>query len=121
MLEPRILPAAAVVPPTSTVAVQTSPQPTNKVAAATTAAGGAGVLITGAMVTWGGPAIIEILGVEWTAAHPASTQIIVAVVSGLVALLIPVIGRYAAYNVLDAPNVAMAPVTSPTAVDIRAA
>jgi hypothetical protein len=28
-------------------------------------------------------------------------------------------GRIASYNVLDAPNVPMAPVTSPTAGDIR--
>jgi hypothetical protein len=126
MLQPRPAPeivATVAVPPTevATLARQVGPEPTNKVAAATIAGGGSGAAITVLMTTWGGPAIIEMLGPVWVAAHPAGTQVIVGAVSILVGLLPIWLARLAAYNVLDAPNIAMVPAPSPTAADIRAA
>jgi hypothetical protein len=121
MLEPRILPAAAVVPPTSTVAVQTGTQPTNKVAAATNVGSGIAAVIAGVMTIYGGPALVEMLG-PWGVAHPNSTAFAVALATAAATWAgVRYGGRGAAYNVLDAPNVAMAPVTSPTAADIRPA
>jgi hypothetical protein len=101
------------------VAVQTGPEPTNKVAAATNAAGGIAGIITGIMAAYGGPAIVEMLG-AWATTHPAATQFLVVLITGVAGWLATLYGgRIASYNVLDAPNVPMAPVTSPTAGDIR--
>lgn len=94
------------------IAVQTSPQPTNKVAAASNAAAAAGVIIAGVMAAYGGPAILELLG-AWGQSHPNTAQLIVMIVSGLAG---GVGGKYvpqvAAYNVLDKPNVPLKPVSS---------
>jgi hypothetical protein len=125
MLEPRVLPAAAAVPPTmpasSGVAVQISGQPTRKVAAATNYGSTAGGLIAGAMTLYGDGAIREVLALV-PLIGPKMTDLLVFLAVGAAVLFgSKVAGRIAAYDVLDAPNVAMAPVTSPTAADIRAA
>jgi hypothetical protein len=101
------------------VAVQTGAEPTNKVAAATNAAGGIAGIVAGTLAAYGGPAIVEFLG-AWATTHPAGTQLVVLLVTGVAAgIATKYAGRSASYNVLDAPNVPMAPVASPTAADIR--
>lgn len=86
------------------IAVQESPQPTNKVAAASNAAAAIGGVIAGVMAAYGGPAILEMLG-DWGTAHPDTAQLIVMIVAGIAGV---VGGKYvppaAAYNVLDKPN-----------------
>lgn len=117
-LEPRAVPPVDTEVPK--VAVQVGPQPTNKVSAATTAAGGIGGILSGAMAAYGGPALIEMLNPDWVAAHPNATQLLVLVVVGVgSALAIKYFGQSAAFNVLDAPNVPMKPVASPTAAAIQ--
>jgi hypothetical protein len=101
-----MIPAAAV-----NVAVQTGPQPTNKVAAASEAAGSLAAVLAGVMAGYGGPAITELLG-AWGEANPSTTQLVVALVAaaaGYVVVKYP--ARAAAYNVLDKPNVPLAPVS----------
>ena len=123
MLEPRRSPEVwapqPVLPASSGVAVQTSGEPTRKVAAATNVGSALGGVIAGVMTIYGGPAIIEMLG-DWGVNNPQQTTFIVALATATATWAgIKYGGRSASYNVLDAPNVAMAPVGSPTAVNIK--
>lgn len=110
MLEPRTLPAGEA-GPAPTIAVQTQPEPTNKVAAASNAAGSLAAVLAGVMTGYAGPAITELAG-EWGKGHPNTLQLGIAMIAALAAYVATKAGaRAAAYNVLDAPNVPMAPVT----------
>jgi hypothetical protein len=107
--------------PIAQVAVQqiSNPQPTNKVAAATNAGSSIAAVISGVMVAFGGPALIEMLG-PWGTAHPNATAFTVALVAAVASWAgVRYGGRGASYNVLDAPNVPMVPAPSPTAGDMR--
>lgn len=108
MLEPRTLPEEPETGPT-TIAVQAGPQPTRKVAAAAEAAGGIGGIIAGAMTLYGDGAIREVL-----AALPIgekTTDLLVFVIVSVAVYFGTKYGaRAAAYNVLDKPNVPVAPV-----------
>ena len=92
------------------VALQASPEPTNKVAAASNAAGGLAAVLGGVMAGYGGPAITEMLG-TWGQAHPNTAALIVMAVTSVAAYIATkYAARAAAYNVLDKPNVAVKPV-----------
>lgn len=107
MLDPRTIPAQ----PTATIAVQAAPEPTNKVAAASNAAGGLAAVVAGVMAAYGGPAIVELLG-EWGATHPSTTQLVVGIGAAVAGFVVTRAGgRAAAYNVLDKPNVPLVPVS----------
>lgn len=112
MLEPR--PAPPVVPtPVADLAVQAEPQPTRKVAAASNAAGSLAAVLAGVMAGYGGPAITEMLG-TWGEAHPSTTQLVVALAAAGAAYVATKYGsQRAAYNVLDKPNVPLAPASRP--------
>lgn len=84
-------------------------EPTNKVAAAGTAAAGIGFVVAGVMAGYGGPAIIELMG-TWGEMHPNSANLIVMIVTGIAGAVAGKFGsQAAAYNVLDKPNVALVP------------
>jgi NhaP-type Na+/H+ or K+/H+ antiporter len=89
------------------IAVQTSPQPTNKVQAAGNIGGSLAGIVAGVMAGYAGPALIEMMGV-WGANHPSTAQLIVMAVTTVAAALA---GKYggqaAAFNVLDKPNQAL--------------
>lgn len=87
------------------IAVQDSAQPTNKVAAASNAAGGVAAVVAGVMAAYGGDAIRELLG-PMAATYPAATTLIVLIVTGLASFYATKFGgQAAAFNVLDKPNV----------------
>ena len=93
------------------VAVQTSGQPTNKVAAASNMGGGLAAVVAGVMAAYGGPAITEMLG-TWSTTHPSATALLVAAVAAVAGYFVTKFGgQAAAYNVLDKPNVPMVPAT----------
>jgi negative regulator of sigma E activity len=99
--------------PEPAVALQISPEPTNKVQAGTTAAGGLAAVIAGVMAAYGGPAVVELLG-AWATTHPSATALLVAGLSAVAAYFVTKYGgQAAAYNVLDKPNVAMIPGPKP--------
>ena len=111
-LEPRTLPAEPATP-APTVAVQASAQPSNKVAAASNAAGSLAAVLAGVMTGYAGPALTELAG-EWGKTHPSTLQLGIALVAALAAYIATRAGaRAAAYNVLDKPNVPLAPVANP--------
>jgi hypothetical protein len=88
------------------VAVQTTPQPTNKVAAAGTAAGAIGAVLV-AVTSFIGPALEETLGGYM---GPNALQLVIAAAGALIGYFGLKYGsQAAAYNVLDAPNVALKP------------
>jgi hypothetical protein len=92
------------------VAIQVSGQPTNKVTAASTAGGSIGAIIAGAMSLYGDGAIREVLS-QVPAIGPKATDLLVFVaVSAAVYLGTKYGAQAAAYNVLDKPNVPLAPV-----------
>lgn len=112
MLEPRTVPAELVVAPpvAASVAIQTGSQPTNKVAAAANAAGSLAAVLAGVMSGYAGPAIAELAG-EWGKNHPSTLQLIIALIAAAAAFAVTKYGgQAAAYNVLDKPNVPLAPV-----------
>lgn len=85
----------------ATVAEQTGPQPTNKVAAASTAAGALGAVLL-AVTSFIGPALEESLGPYM---GPSTLQLVIAAVGAAVGYFGLKYGaQAAAYNVLDAPN-----------------
>lgn len=101
-LEPRTIPDEE---PDLGVAVQASAEPTNKVAAASNAAGSFAAVIGGVMAAYGGPAMTELMG-EWGKAHPSTAALGVMLVTSLASFYaVKYGGRAAAYNVLDKPNV----------------
>lgn len=107
MLEPRTAPSEVSAP--AAVAVQVGPQPTNKVSAAANAGGGIGGIIAGAMTLYGDDALREVLAM--TALGPKMTDLVcLIVVSAAVYLGTKYGAQAAAYNVLDKPNVPLAPV-----------
>jgi hypothetical protein len=84
------------------IAVQSTEQPTNKVAAAGTAAGAIGAVLV-AVTTFVGPAMEEALGGK---VGPNVLALITAAVGALVGYFALKYGsQAAAYNVLDKPNV----------------
>lgn len=108
MLEPRTLPTDAPAS-TASVAVQKSAQPTNKVAAAATAGGSIGGIIAGAMTLYGDGAIREVLA-ALPIGEKTTDLLVFVIVSAAVYLGTKYGGQAAAYNVLDKPNVPLAPV-----------
>jgi hypothetical protein len=88
-------------------------QPTNKVAAATNWGGTAGGAIAGIVSTFGSDAIHE----QWVnlfgqGADPMTEKLVTALlVFGICTFATRYLGRIAAYNVLDKPNIAMGPVS----------
>lgn len=109
-LEPRTVPAETVPAATDLAVQQPGGQPTRKVAAAANAAGGIGGIIAGAMTLYGDDAIREVLAM--TALGPKMTDLVcLIVVSGAVYFGTKIGARAAAYNVLDKPNVPLAPVS----------
>lgn len=96
-----------------TVAIQTDPQPTNKVSAASNTAGGIAGVLAGVMTVYGGDAIRETLSV--LPIGPKLQDLIVFAVVAVAGFYASKLGgQAAAYNVLDKPNVALQPVTTPT-------
>jgi hypothetical protein len=113
VLEPRTPPEAGPDTPAANVAVQTGAQPTNKVSAASTAGGSIGAIIAGAMSLYGDGAIREVLS-QVPAIGPKATDLLVFVaVSAAVYLGTKYGAQAAAFNVLDKPNVPLAPVSQP--------
>jgi uncharacterized membrane protein YeiH len=108
VLEPRPLPPETIVAATD-VAVQQGSQPTRKVAAASEAAGGIGGIIAGAMTLYGDGAIREVLA-NMPIGEKSTDLIVFIVVSAAVYLGSKYGARAAAWNVLDKPNVPLAPV-----------
>ena len=114
MLEPRIRPDVEPGPdtPAADVAVQAGPQPTNKVASATNWGGTAGGALAAIFTTFGADAIHEM----WTltfgvGAAPMTEKLVTATaIFAVCTFLVRWLGRVAAYNVLDAPNVPLTPV-----------
>lgn len=106
MLEPRTVPTA----PAATVAVQSGPQPTNKVAAAANAGGGIGGIIAGAMTLYGDGAIREVLG-SLPIGEKTTDLLVFVIVSAAVYLGTKYGAQAAAYNVLDKPNVPLVAAT----------
>lgn len=91
------------------VAVQATNQPTNKVAATGTAAGGLAAVIAGTMAAYGGPAIQELLG-SWGTNYPSVSQLLILIVTGVAAYFATKYGsQQAAWNVLDKPNIPLVP------------
>ena len=111
MLEPRTVPAEPVVEHAN-VAIQVSGQPTNKVTAASTAGGSIGAIIAGAMSLYGDGAIREVLG-GLPIGEKTTDLIVFVLVSAAVYLGTKYGAQAAAYNVLDKPNVPLAPVSQP--------
>lgn len=112
MLEPRVIPAEPVNPPTN-IAVQASPQPTNKVVAASNGAATMGAAIAAAVTLFAGDAIMEV----WNYVSPdalddgATAKLIVGIVIAAASFYATrATARAAAYNVLDKPNVPVVPV-----------
>lgn len=98
-------------PDVTPIAVQSTSEPTNKLAAGTTAAAGVGAVIAGALAGYGNEAIrdvlVEVLPVM--AAKAATTNFIVFIVVTLAAYFAnKQAGLRAGYNVLDKPNVPVA-------------
>jgi len=90
------------------IAVQDSAQPTNKVAAASNAAGGVAAVVAGVMAAYGGDAIREIMG-PLAQQYPSATTLVVLMATGVAAYYATKFGgQAAAYNVLDKPNVPLA-------------
>jgi hypothetical protein len=88
-------------PQIATVAEQIDAQPTNKVAAAGTAAGAIGAVLV-AVTSFVGPALEETLGSHM---GPSSLQLVIAAVGALIGYFGLKYGsQAAAFNVLDAPN-----------------
>ena len=99
------------------IARQASSQPTNKVRAASNVGGALAGVMAGVMTAFGGPALMELMGV-WGTSHPSTAALLVASVAALASW---VAGKYggqqAAYNVLDKPNIPLVSVSSlPTEV-----
>jgi hypothetical protein len=117
-LEPRTPPASGPDTPAANVAVQApgNTQPTNKVAAATNWGGTAGGAIAGIVSTFGSDSIHELWVIAFgTGAAPMTEKIVSAlIIFAVCTFATRYLGRVAAYNVLDKPNVAMAPVTPPS-------
>ena len=116
MLEPRRPPAEVVIPATTAdVAFQAGPQPTNKVATATNWGGTAGGALAAIFTTFGADAIHEM----WTiifgvGVAPMTEKLVTATaIFAVCTFLVRWLGRVAAYNVLDAPNVPVGPVPRP--------
>ena len=87
------------------IAVQASGQPTNKVSATGTAAGGIAAVLAGVMTAYIGPAIMEQLG-SWGTANPSTAAFLVALAAALAGFFATKYGgQAAAYNVLDKPNI----------------
>lgn len=109
MLEPRTVPDE----PVATLAVQSGPQPTRKVTSATNAAGTAGGVIAAIFTTFGGDSIHELWVLAFGAgAAPMTEKLVTAlIVFGVSTFAVRWLGRVAAYNVLDLPNVPLAPVS----------
>ena len=107
-LEPRVVPDEPTASPA--VAVQAGPQPTNKVSAASEAAGGIGGIIAGAMTLYGDGAIREVLA-SFPIGERTTDLIVFVLVSAAVYFGSKYGARAAAYNILDKPNVPLAPVS----------
>lgn len=108
MLEPRTIPTA----PTATLAVQASPQPTNKVVAASNGAATMSAAIAGAVALFASDAIMEV----WNYVAPAELDngataklIVGCVIAAASFYATQAAGRAVAYNVLDKPNVPLTP------------
>jgi hypothetical protein len=110
VLEPRTPPPSGPDTPAADVAVQTGGQPTRKVTAASTAGGSIGAIIAGAMSLYGDGAIREVLG-GLPIGEKSTDLIVFVLVSAAVYLGTKYGAQAAAYNVLDKPNVPLAPVS----------
>jgi hypothetical protein len=112
-LEPRTPPAETATP-VANIAVQApgNTQPTNKVSAASTAGGSIGAIIAGAMSLYGDGAIREVLS-GLPIGEKTTDLIVFVLVSAAVYLGTKYGAQAAAYNVLDKPNVPLAPVSQP--------
>jgi uncharacterized membrane protein YeiH len=99
-------------PEAPAVAIQTSPQPTNKVTWASNAAGSIGAVFAGSIAAYGGDQLRTVL-IELSpslAEKPATIGLIVFVLVALAGFFANKYGsQLAAYNVLDKPNVPIVP------------
>lgn len=97
-----------------TVAVQTTNEPTNKLAAGANTAAGVGAILAAVMAAYGADAIREMMTAMGLGGYPALINLVVMGVTG-------VAGWWATkraallggYNVLDKPNVALQPAAKP--------
>jgi hypothetical protein len=97
---------------TAPVAVQTSNEPTNKLATGTQAAGAIAGVLAGVLSAYGADAIKELL--PSPPLGPATQNLIVMAVTAVATWAAAQWGgRRAAYNVLDKPNVPIAAAPSP--------
>lgn len=98
------------------VAIQTSNEPTNKLAAGTAASAGVGGVVAGAIVGFGAPAYYELVANGPAILQgPGVSGLILGIITGLATLWASKkAGLIAGYNVLDKPNVPMAVAPPPT-------
>lgn len=92
----------------ATVAEQATDEPTNKLAAGTTASAGVGAVIAGAIAGYGSEAIRDVLMevVPALAAKAATTNFLVFIGVTVAAYVASKYGgQAAAFNVLDKPNI----------------
>ena len=112
-LEPRTLPTDPVAPAPD-LAVQQGPQPTNKVVAASNGAATMSAAIAAAVSMFAGDAIMEVWNYLMpTELHNGATAklIVSCVIAAATFYATQAAGRAVAYNVLDKPNVPLAPVS----------
>lgn len=103
---------------TASIAVQTTTEPTNKLAAGTTAAASVGAVIAGALAAYGNEAIRDVIVevLPGMAAKAATTNFIVFMMVTVAAYVAnKYAGLRAGYNVLDRPNVPLAAAPRPVA------
>lgn len=104
---------------TSSVAVQTTSDPTNKLAAGTTAAAGVGAVIAGALASYGNDAIRDVITevLPGMAAKSATTNFVIFMIVTVAAYAANKwSGLKAGYNVLDKPNVPLSLTPRPVSV-----
>jgi predicted lipid-binding transport protein (Tim44 family) len=112
VLEPRTPPPPGADTPAANVAVQApgNTQPTNKVTAASTAGGGIGAIIASGMSLYGEAALREVLA-NFPIGEKLTDLICFVAVASVVYVGTKYGAQWAAYNVLDKPNVPLAPVS----------